>query len=211
MRSEFETLTRQAPDLAVCVVDLERAFDLLRRAFSAGGKLLVCGNGGSAADSEHIVGELMKGFERRRPLAADERERLLALFPGEGQYLADHLQGTLPALSLVSQASLITAVANDLAADLIFAQQVVGYGRRGDVLLAISTSGNSASVLHALRVARARGLGTVGLTGHDGGAMAGLCDVLLRVPRQATADIQGGHQSLYHTLCALLEKEFFPT
>ncbi|RPI52330.1 MAG: SIS domain-containing protein, partial [Chloroflexi bacterium] len=120
MEETFDSLLRQAPELAPCLPDLERAFDLLRRAFREGGKLLVCGNGGSAADSEHIVGELMKGFDRRRALPRAEREHLQTLYPREGHYLAEHLQGALPAISLASQTSLITAVANDTAAEMAF-------------------------------------------------------------------------------------------
>jgi D-sedoheptulose 7-phosphate isomerase len=215
MKDSFEFLLEQVPELAPCLPDLERGFDLLCRSFREGGKLLVCGNGGSAADSEHIVGELMKGFDRRRALSRTEREHLQALYAREGRYLAEHLQGALPALSLTSQTSLITAVANDTAAEMVFAQQVYGYGRPGDVLLAISTSGNSRNVLHALRVAHAAGMATVGLTGPGGGEMAALCDVALCVPPGAarpadTAEIQRAHQALYHALCRKLEEEFFP-
>ncbi|MDD3827936.1 MAG: SIS domain-containing protein [Anaerolineae bacterium] len=214
MDDTFDFLCEQVPELAPCLPKLERAFDLLSRAFREGGKLLVCGNGGSAADSEHIVGELMKGFDRRRALSRTEREHLHALYAREGRYLAEHLQGALPAISLTSQTSLITAVANDTAAEMVFAQQVYGYGRPGDVLLAISTSGNSRNVLHALRVARAAGVATVGLTGPGGGEMAALCDVALCVPPGATrpgdtAEIQRAHQALYHALCRKLEEEFF--
>jgi len=214
MEHTFDSMLKRVPELAPCLADLERAFGLLRRAFREGGKLLVCGNGGSAADSEHIVGELMKGFERRRALPRAEREHLQTLYPRDGRYLADHLQGALPAISLASQMSLITAVANDTSAEMVFAQQVYGYGRPGDVLLAISTSGNSRNVLHALRVARAAGLATIGLTGPGGGEMAALCDVALCIPQPAgrpgdTAEIQRAHQALYHALCRMLEEEFF--
>ena len=209
MDETFDSLLRQAPELAPCMPNLEQAFRLLRRAFRQGGKLLVCGNGGSAADAEHIVGELMKGFERRRALPRAEREHLQTLYPREGRYLADHLQGALPAISLVSQTSLLTAVANDTAADMVFAQQVYGYGRPGDVLMAISTSGNSPNVLHALRVARAASLLTMGLTGPHGGEMVALCDVVVEVPQDGMAEVQRAHQALYHALCQQLEEEFF--
>jgi D-sedoheptulose 7-phosphate isomerase len=175
-----------------------------------GGKLLICGNGGSAADSEHIVGELMKGYLSKRPLPDPVRQRFSAVFPDDGAYLADHLQGALPAISLVSQSSLLTAFANDVAADLIFAQQVYGYGRPGDVLLAISTSGNAANVVRAIQVARVQGLKSIGLTGRDGGALKTLCDLAIRVPADTTPTIQEYHIAVYHTLCALLEEEFFP-
>jgi D-sedoheptulose 7-phosphate isomerase len=195
--------------LKPCRRELEQAFDLLSGSFRRGGKLLVCGNGGSAADSEHIVGELMKGFHSRRPIPEADRARLAVAGGEEGRYLAERLQGALPAISLVSQVSLATAVANDVAADMVFAQQVYGYGRRGDALLGISTSGNAANVLNALRAARAFGLGTLGLTGAEGGRMKGLCDVLIRVPASSTPEVQLWHLKVYHALCTLLELEFF--
>jgi D-sedoheptulose 7-phosphate isomerase len=195
--------------LEPCRQELERAFDLLSGCFRRGGKVLVCGNGGSAADSEHIVGELMKGFHSRRPIPEADRARLAAGAGEEGRYLAERLQGALPAISLVSQVSLSTAVANDVAADMVFAQQVYGYGREGDVLIGISTSGNAANVLQALRAARAFGLGTLGLSGADGGRMKELCDVLIRVPAAVTPEVQVWHLRVYHGLCALLELEFF--
>lgn len=208
-RPELEQLAARYPDLAPCLNDLEAAFELLRDRFASGGKLLLCGSGGSAADSEHIVGELMKAFERKRPLPETVRAGLTEAFGNEGDYLADHLQGALPAFSLVSQTALITAVANDVDAELIYAQQVYGYGRPGDALLGISTSGNSANILHALRVAHALGLATIGLTGRSGGAMKGLCDVTICVPEDDTLRIQERHLPVYHTLCRLLEQRFF--
>jgi D-sedoheptulose 7-phosphate isomerase len=186
---------------------LEGAFDLLAGTFRAGGKVLVCGNGGSAADSEHIVGELMKGFRSRRELPAADRERLAAAWGEEGRALAGRLQRALPAISLVSQVSLGTAVANDLGAELVFAQQVYGYGRPGDLLLAISTSGNAANVLAACRTARAFGLRVLGFSGQDGGRLSGLCDLCLRPPASETSEVQVWHLRAYHLLCAALEQE----
>jgi D-sedoheptulose 7-phosphate isomerase len=190
---------------------LAAAFGLLAGALSGGGKVLVCGNGGSAADSEHIVGELMKGFRSRRPLPETDRERLEAACGQEGRALAGRLQRALPAISLVSQVSLGTAVANDLGADLVFAQQVYGYGQPGDALIAISTSGNAGNVLAACRTARAFGLAILGLTGADGGELARACDVCLRAPASDTAEVQVWHLRAYHLLCGLLESEFFGT
>jgi D-sedoheptulose 7-phosphate isomerase len=209
MQNHIQSLIAKFPDLAACSDDVERAFLLLRDSFRAGGKLLLCGNGGSAADCEHLVGELMKGYLSSRPLPAATRRQLEESFPENGRYLAGHLQGALPAISLASQMGLITAYANDVAADMIFAQQVYGYGRRGDVIAGISTSGNSRNVLHALQVGRALGLGTLGFTGGSGGAMKALCDVCVSVPATRTADIQERHLALYHTLCAMLEETFF--
>jgi D-sedoheptulose 7-phosphate isomerase len=177
--------------------------------FAGDGALLVCGNGGSAADSEHIVGELMKGFALPRPVPDDVRGRLSDADPVGGDGLADRLQGALRAISLVSQTSLATAIANDGDADMVFAQQVYGYGRPGDALLAISTSGSSRNVVNALRVARAQGLCTVGLTGRSGGAMQALCDVAICVPYDDTPTIQERHLAIYHALCLALELRFF--
>ena len=209
MEMVISRLLAFAPDLEPCLRDLDRAFVLLRDAFEAGGKVLLCGNGGSAADSEHIVGELMKGYLLSRPIPTPRREALLAAGSDSGSYLADHLQGALPAISLVSQMALLSAFANDVAADMGFAQQVYGYGRPGDVVWGLSTSGTSRNVLHALRVARAQGLGTLAFTGPTATAMSELCDVAVRVPRDSVAAIQSGHQALYHALCEMLEMTFF--
>ncbi len=205
----LETLRTRYPDLAPCLPALSDMAERLTTTFRRGGKLLVCGNGGSAADSEHIVGELMKGFESQRPLPEERRRRLLEHFPAEGDYLADHLQGALPAVSLVSQSALLSAVGNDVAPDMVYAQQVYGYGRAGDALLAISTSGNSANVVRALQVARAFGLTTLGLSGRTGGRMKALCEVCVCVPADDTLAVQERHLPLYHALCKLLERAFF--
>lgn len=205
----FERLKQRYPDLNEALPAISQAAQMLQTCFEAGGKLLVCGNGGSAADSAHIVGELMKGFYLKRPVPAGLRERLMASYPESGAYLAEHLQGALPAISLVSQTSLITAVINDMAGDMIFAQQVYGYGRPGDVLLGISCSGNAPDVLHAFRVARLLGVKTLGLTGRSGGGMLSLCDGLIRVDSDLTPDIQERHLAIYHALCAYLEESFF--
>ncbi|MFZ4397357.1 MAG: D-sedoheptulose-7-phosphate isomerase [Kiritimatiellia bacterium] len=204
----IEQLIERYSDLEPCRIHLQAAFSLLRESLAQGGKLLVCGNGGSAADSEHIVGELMKGFMLPRPVPEAVRRKLVTLFPEKGNGLADHLQGALPAMSLVSQTALITAVSNDVDPEMVFAQQVYGYGRPGDTVIALSTSGNSNNVLQAVRVGRALGLHTLGLSG-PGGALATLCEVTICVPAPTTADIQERHISIYHTLCAMLEQSFF--
>lgn len=209
MLKRLVLLTEKYPDLAGCRPDLERAAELLLTCYRAGGKVLVCGNGGSAADSEHIVGELMKGYLRKRRVPAEVRQRLTAAFPDDGAYLADHLQGALPAISLVSQVALNTALANDIAADMLFAQQVYGYGRPGDVLLAITTSGNSRNVVRAAQVARALGVRVIGLTGATGGALKPLCDAAVCVPHAGAAAVQERHLPIYHALCEILEEAFF--
>ncbi len=195
------------PDLQPCAESIEEAYGILHKQFEAGNKLLVCGNGGSAADSEHIVGELMKSFVVDRPIPAQLRDRL-ALTP-HGPYLSNHLQRALPAISLVSQSALVTAFANDVQPDLAFAQQVYGYGKPGDVLLGLSTSGNSKNVVYALELAKVLGMRTIGMTGSAGGAMAPFCDALIRVPYERTADVQERHLPIYHALCMTLERTFF--
>jgi D-sedoheptulose 7-phosphate isomerase len=205
----YGDLTRRYPDLANCLPDVQRATDALIHTYRQGGKLLVCGNGGSAADSEHIVGELMKGYWLPRPVSAELRQKLMNAWPDQGQTLADHLQGALPAISLVSHTALMTAFNNDVDPAMVFAQQVFGYGRPGDLLLGLSTSGNSRNVLNALRVARVLGLVTVGLTGRDGGAMSSICDITIRVPYDQTPEIQERHLAVYHTICGQVEAAFF--
>lgn len=207
-RDFLSELTDERPELAACAPELKQAFQLLCSCYQSGGKLLCCGNGGSAADSEHIVGELMKEFMKRRPLPEELKRRLQAQ-GAEGEQLAEGLQAALPALSLCGAPALSSAYMNDARPELLFAQQVVGYGRPGDVLLALSTSGNSANVLFALRAAHAAGLHTIGLTGEDGGAMHGLCDVCIRTPARSTPKVQEMHLPIYHALCAMLEEEFF--
>ncbi|MFW5696549.1 MAG: D-sedoheptulose-7-phosphate isomerase [Phototrophicaceae bacterium] len=209
MHPELERLAQQYPDIQACLPEVQAAYDILWLTFSNGGRLLTCGNGGSAADSDHIVGELMKGFERQRPIHDELRQHLLAFADERGIYLADRLQRALPAISLSSHAALATAISNDVAADMVFAQQVLGYGRAGDVLLAISTSGNADNILNALYVARALGLRTIGMTGQTGGKMRAVCDVAICVPHQRTLQIQERHLPIYHALCIMLEEAFF--
>lgn len=209
MHPLLENLIQRYPELSTCVEDIQQAVSLLESSFRDGGKLLICGNGGSASDSEHIVGELMKGFRLARPLPGKAREALLDTFPNEGTYLADHLQGALPAISLSSQVALVTATANDTAPDMVFAQQVYGYGKPGDVVLGISTSGTSRNVCYALQVGRAFGMHTIGLTGATGGMLPALCDIAVCVPYSSTTEVQERHLPIYHVLSAMLEDLFF--
>lgn len=202
-------LVSNYPELESCRSQIVEAIDVIAGSLRQDGTLFTCGNGGSAADSDHIVGELLKGFERDRPVSAETRRDLLDSYPEHGEYLADHLQGSLPAVSLTSHTAFLTAYVNDVAAEMAFAQQVHGYGQRGDVLLGLSTSGNSENVLHAMRVANVEGLETVGLTGPDGGEMNDHCDVVVRVPGDSTAEVQERHLPVYHTVCRALEREFF--
>ena len=200
-QQHFARLLADHPALAVCRTSLWEAYERTRACFASGGKLLLCGNGGSAADCEHIVGELMKGFLLKRSVAPASL--------GDAADLAGKLQGALPALSLTGQPALNTAYQNDVDPAMVFAQQVFGYGVPGDVLLGISTSGNAENVAHALRVAKARGLVTLGLTGAAGGRMKALCDVCLCVPETETYRVQELHLPVYHAYCAMLESAFF--
>ena len=206
MNTSLPSLFDRYPTLRTCERDLRAAFDLLAATYRNGNKLLVCGNGGSAADSEHLVGELMKGFLKRRPLSAADAAKLEAV---GGKEIAHRLQGTLAAISLPSQMSLLTATANDGDYDLTFAQQVYGLGRAGDALLAISTSGRSANVCNAVMVAKAFGLKSIALTGKSGGDLAPLADIAIKVPSENVAEIQELHLPVYHWLSTELEATFF--
>lgn len=206
--SRLDRLIERYPDLHDCRLAISDTFVLLRDVFRSGGKLLVCGNGGSAADSEHISGELMKGFLLKRPIPDAEQKRLTASH-ADGSFLAERLQGALPCISLTSNAALVSAITNDVGGDMVYAQQVYGYGRSGDALLGISTSGNASNVCQAFKVAKLQGMQTIGLTSGTGGALGPLSDVLIAVDQKATAETQERHLPIYHTLCALLEEEFF--
>lgn len=193
-----------------CREALELALDSLIRTFESGGKLLVCGNGGSAADSEHLVGELMKGFLLRRPISNDESIRLREIAGDDGVQIAVLLEGALPAIALTSHPSLSTAVANDCGrGDMSFAQQVYGLGRAHDILLGISTSGNSANVINAFHVAKLRGMKTILLTGRNGGTLKSLADYSICVPADHVVEIQELHLPVYHALSIALEEYFF--
>ncbi|MFW5980718.1 MAG: D-sedoheptulose-7-phosphate isomerase [Halanaerobiaceae bacterium] len=209
MKKLVNNLIENYPDIKSCKSQIEEVIDIIIKTFKSGGKLLVCGNGGSAADSSHIVGELMKGFMKKRPLSAETKNKLKKAFPENGQYLADNLQGGLPAIALTEQAALITAFSNDVDPDMIFAQQVYGYGNKEDTILGISTSGNSTNIVNALKVGAAMGLHTAGLTGKDGGKMKNICDCNIIVPLNSTPEIQERHLPIYHTICQVVEAEFF--
>ncbi len=207
--SQLEELIQRYPTLAPCRKAIEAAYGVLVECYSKGGKLLVCGNGGSAADADHIVGELMKGFLSPRPLPEGMRQRLAAADREIGSALAARLQAGLPAINLSASSALGTAFANDVSAEFSYAQAALAYGKAGDVLLGISTSGNAANVRAALCAARAGGLATIGLTGKGGGRMARLCDALIDVPATRTFEVQELHLPVYHCLCAMVESRFF--
>lgn len=210
MNNHLSRLLQHYPVLKPCEKELSSALNLLVTAYQAGNKLMVCGNGGSAADSEHLVAELMKGFLKRRPISSPHVTQLDAAGKKDGRAIALRLQGALPAISLAAPTSLISAIANDIDFEMIFAQQVYGLGRPGDVLLGISTSGNSKNVINAVVVARAFGLKTIALTGRSGGALAPIADVQIKVPVDDVAAIQELHLPVYHWLSTELEEIFFP-
>ncbi len=185
------------------------AYTLLEACFRTSGKLLIAGNGGSASDAEHIVGELMKGFCRQRRISRDLSKQLCAVDSQMGARLSEKLQGTLTAIALTNHVALSTAYLNDADPLLGFAQQVYGYGSAGDVLLAISTSGNSGNILYACVTARALGMKVVALTGKDGGRLKQFADAAVTVPLKETYQIQELHLPVYHAWCLMLEEQFF--
>ena len=170
---------------------------------------MIAGNGGRAADSDHIVGELMKGFVKRRPLSEELKQALAAADPIRGKELAEKLQGALPAIALTNHAALSSAFANDVDGVLSYAQQVNGYGRAGDVFLGISTSGNAENVMYAAVTARAKGMRVIALTGKTGGKLGAFADISIIVPEQETYKIQELHLPIYHALCLMLEERFY--
>lgn len=207
--NEFNLLFEHYPQLEACRENIAKAYELLLECGKGGGLVMACGNGGSAADATHIVGELMKGFKLHRPLDEAERKVVIDSCQADGAYLADRLQKGIRAVSLDDQTAIGTAVANDNGADMIFAQQVYGYARKGDVLIGLSTSGNSGNVVRACQVARALGAKVIAMTGNGGGKMKALADAFIGVPATDTYRIQEYHLPVYHALCAMVESELF--
>ena len=209
VNKHIEILIERYPSLVVCKEAIQNAYDILKQAYTNGRKLLVCGNGGSAADSEHIVGELMKEFKLKREVYKNQADAMKQIDSELGAILAKHLQGALPAITLTGHSSLTTAFMNDSNPELIFAQQVNGYGKPNDVFLGISTSGNSRNVLFAAVAAKAKGLKVIGLTGQKPCKLAQLADICIQVPETETYKIQELHLPVYHCLCMMLEEHFF--
>lgn len=206
---QLDILVNRYPELMVVKNEINDAYQILENCYAQGGKLLVAGNGGSAADSEHIVGELMKGFKLPRKQEADFAERLVAEDQELGSVLAENLQGALPAIALDGHPALSTAYMNDCEPLLCFAQQVNGYGNAGDVFMGISTSGNSKNVLYAATTAHAKGMKVIGLTGEKSSKLEQTSDVCIKVPQTETYMIQELHLPVYHCLCLMLEDRFF--
>lgn len=209
IRKHLDTLIERYPILESCKADIASAYDILAEAYGTGRKMLVAGNGGSAADSEHIVGELMKEFKLKRKIYSAQADRLKRIDADMGPVLADNLQGTLPAISLVGEPALSTAFMNDAVPELVFAQQVNGLGKAGDVFLGISTSGNSKNILYAAVAAKSKGLKVIGLTGQKENKLERFADVCIHVPETETYKIQELHLPVYHCLCLMLEDKFF--
>lgn len=205
----IDLLAERYPSLESTRNDIVAAYLLLEESYKNGGKLLVAGNGGSAADAEHIVGELMKGFKLPRKPEADFAEKLVEENQELGSVLAENLQGALPAIALDGHPALSTAYMNDCEPLLCFAQQVNGYGKSGDVFLGISTSGNSKNVLFAATTAHAKGMKVIGLTGAKDSKLKDMSDVCIKAPQTETYMIQELHLPIYHCLCLMLEDRFF--
>lgn len=209
LMKHIDLLVERYPSLKLAKNDIVAAYLLLEESYENGGKLLVAGNGGSAADAEHIVGELMKGFKLPRKPKTDFAEKLVAENQELGAVLAENLQGALPAIALDGHPALSTAYMNDCEPLLCFAQQVNGYGKAGDVFLGISTSGNSKNVLYAATTAHAKGMKVIGLTGAKDSKLKDMSDVCIKAPQTETYMIQELHLPIYHCLCLMLEDKFF--
>lgn len=209
IQKHLDLLIDRYPKLLVCKGDIEKAYLILEECYKNDHKLLIAGNGGSAADSEHIAGELMKRFKILRPIPADFAEKLKTIDKERGENLSKNLERGLMAIPLVAHEALTTAYINDVDGLGVFAQQLYGFGRPGDVFLGISTSGNSKNVMSATVVARALGIKVIGLTGAKGGELATVSDVAIKVPETETYMIQELHLPVYHCLCLMLEDRFF--
>jgi D-sedoheptulose 7-phosphate isomerase len=202
-------LVNRYPALETVKNEIKTAFEIIMGSYTNGGKLLIAGNGGSASDAEHIAGELMKTFAKQRKLPEHFIESLGKIDNDIANYLIPRLQPGLPAIALSGHASLNTACINDIDGNITFSQQVYGYGKEGDVLLCISTSGNSKNILYAAAVAKAKKLNVIGLSGLSGGKLKDLCDVIICVPEKETYKIQELHLPVYHVICMMLEDHFF--
>jgi D-sedoheptulose 7-phosphate isomerase len=205
----LQQLTKRYPQLESIEAEINKAFFIIAESFARGGKLLIAGNGGSAADAEHIVGEMMKNFIKKRKLDDEFISNIKEVDTEIARYLISSLQPGLPAIDLSSQTSLITASVNDIDVNVVFAQQLYGYGKEGDVFLGISTSGNAKNVLYAAAAAKAKKLRVIALSGGSGGELRRFADVSIIVPETETYKIQELHLPIYHCLCLMIEEKFF--
>lgn len=207
----LDDLLLRYPQLQIVAGEIQAAFELCRVCVVNDGTILICGNGGSSSDADHIVGELVKGFRLNRPLDKKRCERLTQALPPEMESIPRKLQKGIRAISLSAHSVLLTAIANDVTDELVFAQQVSVYGRKGDVVLGISTSGNARNVAVALAIGHAYGLKTISLSGKGGGLLNSIADIAINVPTNETYLVQELHLPIYHALCAMLEADLFGT
>ena len=209
MNDMLKELFERYPSLAACEADILAAEEQMMAAYKSGGKIMVCGNGGSCADSEHIVGELMKGFLLMRHMDKATEQKFRDVLGDDADEFVDKLQGGIPAISLPSQSAVLSAFVNDVDPALMYAQLVYGYAREGDLLISISTSGNSKNAVAAAKVAKAMGIATLALTGANDSKLSAICDTTVRVPETETFKVQELHLPVYHYLCASVEKRIF--
>ena len=209
LRCQMDMLLQRYPILESCQAELLQGYFMLENCYSRGHKLLIAGNGGSAADAEHMSGELMKSFKLKRPVKETVKTALMQVDAVRGEYLVRNLETPLPAIPLVAHEAQVTAFMNDVDATGVFAQQLFGYGIRGDVFLGITTSGNSENILYAAVMAKALGIQVLGLTGESGGKLGQLADAVIKVPEKETYRVQELHLPIYHCWCMMLEERFF--
>jgi D-sedoheptulose 7-phosphate isomerase len=209
MKDYLKGLIDRFPELIEIQDTIVSSYEIIRNCYQNGGTLFVCGNGGSAADAEHIVGELMKGFMLKRPIDDKLKNKLADRFGKNGKFIGDNLQDGLRTVSLTGHPALSTAFANDVESSLIFAQQLHVLGRPGDVLLALSTSGNSENVLRCIELAQVKDIKTVLFTGASGGKCAEIADISVTVPAESSFEVQEYHLPIYHALCMMLENYFY--
>lgn len=209
IEKHIDILINRYPELDICRQSIIDGYLAMEMCYKNDGKLLIAGNGGSAADAEHMAGELMKRFKAPRPVPPDFADKLIKVDPLRGKYLAESIEQSLMAIPLVAHEAMTTAFMNDVDAQGVFAQQLYGFGRPGDVFLGISTSGNSKNIIAATVVARAMGIKVIGLTGASGGELASVSDIAVKVPETETYMIQELHLPIYHCWCLMLEERFF--
>lgn len=205
----LDNLIKRYPCLSDCKEEIQNAAKMMIDCYTNGGKILTCGNGGSCADADHIVGELMKGFMKKRPLSKEQKDLMHSEYEDVDTALLEKLQCALPALSLCSFTALNTAFINDVDAELIYAQSLLGIGKKDDVLLCMSTSGNAKNVFYAAQTAKSLGIKVLSLTGKDGGSLRDVSDIIIKVPEIETYKVQELHLPVYHYLCAAVEEYFF--
>ncbi len=199
----FDGLFLRYPCLKKCKEDIQNAFSAMAESIGNGSKILCCGNGGSAADCDHFVGELMKGFLKKRPLSAEEKQKF------NDSFVADNLQKGMPAISLCAHSALMTAFENDAVPSLVFAQQVYAYAKENDILLCLSTSGNSENIVYAAQAAKAAGITAIAVTGEKESKLSEICDICIKLPETETFKIQELTLPVYHCIAAMLEDYFF--